>query len=275
MRRQLAVIACVLFAARTASAEEATCKDTYEQSQQLMKPAASGESTLLRARSMLQACTRMDCKEWLVSDCSRWLGEVEARVPTVVFAAKNTAGRDLTDVRVLNKAGQEIVVTLDGHAIDVEPGAHTFVFVTRDGKRRELNALVREGAKSQGVTATFDASPEELARAAPPSRERPMEVPRPLRWVGYGTAGLGLVGLGIGGLFGLQAISKKNEARCDAANLCDDPGALDDSRSAARIATAGFVAGGILVAAGVALVLFAPGKTSTTAARGWPLAATW
>lgn len=275
MRRHFAVIACVLFASRTAAAEAPTCKETYEQSQQLMKPAASGESTLLRARSMLQACTRMECKEWLVADCSRWLGEVEARIPTVVFAAKNTAGRDLTDVRVLNKAGEEIVSSLDGHAIDVEPGAHTFVFVMRDGKRREQNALVREGAKSQAITATFDASPEELARANPPGRgERPPEAPRPLRWVGYGTAGLGLVGLGIGGLFGLQAISKKNEARCDATNYCDDPGALDDSRSAARIATAGFVTGGILVAAGVALILFAPSKTATTA-RAWPLTTTW
>jgi hypothetical protein len=251
--------------------EPNVCIDAYEQAQVSMKPRTNdGESTLLRARTSLLTCMRSNCKDWMVADCSRWLSEVEARIPTVVFSARNTAGRDLANVQVQNVSGETLVPRLDGRAIELEPGKHVFVFVAEDGTRVEKPALVREGEKAQSLVATFEASPEELAKARAqtgPRDEAPPRAPSTLRYVGYGAAGLGVVGLGIGVVFGATAISKKSAASCDASGACDDGAALDDARSAATAATVGFVAGGALLAGGIALVLFAPSSTVRVQAR--------
>lgn len=268
------------FAASSAFADETNvCTESYERAQIAMKPrAGEGESTLLQARASLLTCMRSNCKDWMVADCSKWLTEVEARIPTVVFSARNTAGRDLTDIRVQNTSGEPLATRLDGRAIELEPGEHVFVFVAEDGTRVEKRALVREGEKAQSIAATFEASAEELAKARGPLGPGPTSPTRPddpghvekapgtLQYVGYGAAGIGAVGLGVGAVFGLVSINKKSDARCDD-RYCDDAAALSDAKSAAGVATVGFIAGSVLLAGGIALVLFAPSRTVRVEAR--------
>jgi hypothetical protein len=269
MRRRLhrlvlctfASLVATIAAPRAARADEAVCRDSYEQSQMLMKPQGT-ESTLLKAREALRTCMRSGCKDWIVADCSRWLAEVEARVPTVVFSARSSAGRDLLDVRVTTASGEPIAPRLDGRAVEVEPGAQSFVFVAASGARIQKDVLVREGEKAQGVAATFEAPPAEQAKertaaASEPGPRRPVSTSSSLRYVGYGLGAAGILGLGVGTVAGLQALSRKGEANCDASNACDGE-TLRDAHSAADVATAGFIAGAVLLAGGVALVLLAP-----------------
>lgn len=258
--------------------EPNVCTEAYEQSQIQMKPrAGEGESALLSARASLLTCMRSNCKDWMVADCSKWLTEVEARIPTVVFSARNTAGRDLSAVQVQKDSGEALATRLDGRAIELEPGEHLFVFVAEDGTRVEKRALVREGEKAQSIVATFEASAEELAKArgqttpvgpSGPVDKPPIETqPSTLRYVGYGAAGIGVVGLGIGAIFGITAINKKNAADCDDSGSCSNFAAVGDAKSAATVATVGFIAGAALLAGGVALVLFAPTSSVRVEAR--------
>ena len=260
-------LAAVSLAARAHADDANVCSESYEGAQTLMKPGQS-ESKLLPAREALRTCMRSGCKDWMVSDCSRWLGEVESRIPTVVFSAKNTAGRDLGDVHVARDDGEELAASIDGRAREMEPGSHRFVFTASDGTRREKQALVREGEKAQNVSVLFDAPPEERASVGLGSETT---APRPghkgtsaLPYVGYGVVGAGVVGLGIGTIFGLTAIAKKDTASCDASGACA-AGPLADATSAARVSTVAFVAGGVLLAGGLALILFAPSARSRAA----------
>jgi hypothetical protein len=56
----------------------------------------------------------------------------------------------------------------------------------------------------------------------------------------------------------MMAISDHNSADCNANNVCLT-GPLNSARSAATVANVGFIAGGVLLATGLGLVLFAPG----------------
>jgi serine/threonine-protein kinase len=94
----------------------------------------------------------------------------------------------------------------------------------------------------------------------------------PLRTVGLAVGGAGVVGLVVGGIFGLKAkgalSDSKADNHCDAQNRCDATGgaARDDAGTFADVATVSFIAGGVLAAAGVTLYLVgAPKKESTTA----------
>jgi hypothetical protein len=80
--------------------------------------------------------------------------------------------------------------------------------------------------------------------------------------VGWVAGAVGLVGLGVGTVFGVMAISDHDSAKCNAQNVCYS-GPLNDARSAASVADVGLIAGGVLLAAGLGLVLFAPGGGSS------------
>jgi serine/threonine-protein kinase len=85
--------------------------------------------------------------------------------------------------------------------------------------------------------------------------------------IAYGVGGLGLVGLGVGGFFGLKASGLNDDAKktcggsitsCDPAKLPIAQKQVDDARSAANISTVGFIAGGALAVTGVVIYLTAP-----------------
>jgi hypothetical protein len=89
--------------------------------------------------------------------------------------------------------------------------------------------------------------------------------------------GVGAAGLAVGAIFGLTAMSKANEATNDGCHgsICTGNGsptlaaqgvkASKDGLTDATISTAGFIAGGVLAAAGVVLVLTAPSGKSVHA----------
>ncbi|MDB4979787.1 MAG: hypothetical protein JWM82_539, partial [Myxococcales bacterium] len=90
----------------------------------------------------------------------------------------------------------------------------------------------------------------------PPNWQKPL---------GLVLMGAGVVGMGVGGFFGLSAKSKYSGAfdggGCDrATKTCDAPGqaAVDDARSKATLSTILFGAGGGLAVVGAIVLLTAP-----------------
>lgn len=141
----------------------------------------------------------------------------------------------------------------------------------------DLEADIAKRARDR-LTALREA--EEAAKVAPapaPARAAvaPAEVKADegggswLRTGGLVAVGVGVVGLGVGGVFGLSAIGKNR----DADRLCDGPACreeralalTDQARDAATVSTVCFVAGGVLVAGGLGAFLLAPSGRSNEA----------
>ena len=60
--------------------------------------------------------------------------------------------------------------------------------------------------------------------------------------------GVGLVGLGLGSVFGLMTISKKNDAQSACPNLCSTQDGVtqrSDTKSAGNTSTVAFIVGGV------------------------------
>ena len=153
----------------------------------------------------------------------------------------------------------------------MDPGARVFVFTAADGRRAELHATVDEGEKAQRVTASFakvggpdgSTTGPDLA----PTAGRP-----PLRTVGFVVGGVGIASIAVGLVLGLMAISKNSDSNanghCDASG-CDATGTSlrNTALSDATVSTITFVAGGVLAAAGVVLVVVSLHPKAPTTGR--------
>lgn len=243
--------------------DKAACLDAAAKGQRLR-----GSHQLVEAREQMRACAAAQCPGVVQADCARWLDEIDAALPTVVLTAKSGAGVDLFDVRV-SVDGKPVASKLDGQAHAMNAGPHTFHFQGADGTSVDQEALIKEGEKNQIVSVVIGAAPA----STPAPASLPATVPQtqptassPLRTVGWVLGGAGVAGLAVGTVFGLVAVSDKNAAHC-VNDLCD-PGKASGIKSAALISDIGWISGGVLLAAGTALVLFAPSGHADGAATG-------
>jgi len=80
-----------------------------------------------------------------------------------------------------------------------------------------------------------------------------------LRIAGWASLGVGVTALGVGTIFGIVAMNKNDDAAeiCNGSACAEQSGVdlIDEARSAATVSTVAFVAGGVLAAAGVVVVL--------------------
>jgi hypothetical protein len=156
-----ALAASCLLASTAMADDKQVCSDAYSKAQTFRDA-----HKLTVAREQLRICARAECPGFIAKDCAGWLKDVEPRIPSVVFVVKNAAGSDLVDVKV-TMDGAPLVTKLDGLAVDVDPGAHTFDFEAPDGKAEE-KVVVTEGAKAQRISVTFGAPGTAPAAASPP-----------------------------------------------------------------------------------------------------------
>jgi hypothetical protein len=249
-----------------------TCTDASSQGQ-IQRDAHK----LVEARGQFIICARQECPGVVRKDCATWLEQVQASLPTVVPIAADEAGNSLPNVRV-SVDGKLLVEKTDGRAIEINPGTYTFTFEAPDGTKAESQVVVAEGEKDKRIGATIARPAPAVVAATPPatingstplpaSPSTPDEVPHavssssPLKAVGIVTTGLGVVGLGLGAVFGLQASSKKSSAGCDSHSVCPTPTALNTLNTAkgdGNVSTGLFVAGGVLAAGGILIWALAP-----------------
>jgi hypothetical protein len=152
--------------------------------------------------------------------------------------------------------------------VPVDKGRHVVV-VTATGKQRWEKEVT---VPSDGMTVSVDVAvladaPEALAVTRPASPDTP-SFWTPRRVAGAAVGGVGLVGVVVGSAFGVLAINKKNESNdghCTG-NKCDPTGAAlrSDGLSAARVSTGTFIAGALVLGAGVTLLVLPSGKPVTT-----------
>ena len=226
-------------------ADKARCADAYKNAQVQRKNGA-----LKRARESLLVCVSDRCPSVMQPDCTRWLTEVEAALPSVSLAAKGADGSDVTAVRV-SIDGQLVTDTLDGKAIPLDPGSHALRFEYGDEPAIEQTIIMREGEKARVVTASFA-----KARAADDSALPADSAPRPSRgaptsaWI---AGAVGLAGLATFGVLGAHGMSRRSELEKDCFGRCSQ----DQVDSIKTELTAADVALGVGVASlGVSAILF-------------------
>jgi hypothetical protein len=172
----------------------------------------------------------------------RWLAEVEAAMPTVVFAVRSGDGKDLSDAQV-SMDGQRLSDRVGGAAIPIDPGNHLFHFETAGAAPVEQQVVIREGEKAREVRAAFPSSPPPMA--AETAGRTPVAA--------YVVGGGGVVLLALGTYFEVSGLSSKSNA---SSCLITNPpnctsGTYNNDVSSAKQS---FVAGDVLVGAGLATV---------------------
>ncbi len=158
-----------------------------------------------------------------------------------------------------------------GLAVPTDPGVHVIRVSAPAKKAWETRIEVEKGPNVQtlSIPVLTDAPASETvgegdAEDTSASFAGEAEPGTPTqRYLAYGSFGVAAIGIGLGTVFGLKAISKNDDSNaeglCDG-NRCVAEGAAlrDDARSAGNISTIGFALGGAGLVAGVLLLVLEP-----------------
>lgn len=168
----------------------------------------------------------------------------------------------------IRRDGEDVGVAQWGVPVPVDPGTHA-IEATAPGKRT-WSTRVDATESARTVRAEIPVLEDASSTAAPgagtadvePSQEASSRG-RAQRTIALVVGGAGVVGIGIGTVFGIVAKSKldqSNDGHCHDGNLCDATGVQlrSDSLSAALGSTIAFSVGLAAVAAGAVLWLTAP-----------------
>lgn len=239
-----------------AEGEVEACVRASDQGQQLRD-----EGQLSAAKAAFIRCARPACPTVVRNDCGQWLAGVNARLPTVVPALKDETGADVLDAKV-SVDGKPLVASLDGKAVEVDPGPHTFRFERAGSAPVEVKVIVREGERARMVAAKLEATASAPGtEPAPRPGDEPTSPPPAggtgggVTWVPFAVGGLGVVALGAFAYFGFSATSEVDELKttCGRTRTCTD----DQIGSVRTKLVAADVSLGIgVVALGAATVLF-------------------
>ena len=208
--------------------------------------------------------------------------ELHELAPEQFVQAKTKAAKELAvldqripkvDITVQGAPRPQIRVTVDevplpqeqlGAPVPMNPGKHT-IEARADGFSTASVAIeLPDEAGSQSVELTLTATgegpppPPQIDTTASDSTPGPW-------WPGAVTLGVGGVGLVVGAITGGMAMSKVDDIKSRCIDNHCPPEDEDEGSSAdtlATVSTVGFVAGGVLAAAGVVLLVWRPGGAS-------------
>jgi hypothetical protein len=205
------------------------------------------------------------------------LAALKPRLSTIALTVSREAA---VDGLVIERDGEKVQQAAWGTPQAVDPGDHEIkatapgrtpwaktVSVTAVGQQDVTIPVLSMAGTAAGGTPSEPASPRPLWGSTEPSTpEHPglfSGAGGVQRTLAVASAALGVVGLGVGGYFGSVMLSRKSDYQQhqDSAGRCIDmvcQTASHDAASAGNVATVAFVAGGVLVGAGVVLWLTAP-----------------
>jgi hypothetical protein len=249
------------------------------------------EGKLAESREQLQMCSDPKCPGLVVTDCIKRLDELESAQPTVVFEVRNAAGHDVASVTIKMDA-RPLLYRLDGTAVAVDPGEHTFSFTAEGLAPAERTIVIREGEKARHLPVVLDAAgasgasdptnagsgstvASELNSATGSAGGAATAAHGRQKTVGFVVAGGGVAFLAAGGIFGLLAISAKNRqvSNCASQASCADydeaARAHDQAKTYGTLSTVGILVGAAATAIGV--VLITTDRSSASGAASAPL----
>jgi len=205
---------------------------------------------------------------------------LEPRLPKLVITAPAKPPAGLA----LQRDGAPVSAVEFGIALYVDPGAHE-VTASAPG----FEAVTKQVTLVEGKTETVvipdltpkpdigpvpqqpNTDPSHQADHIPPPSVSPMR-----KYIGLGAGGAGVVMVGVGLLFGSQALSKNDEAKklcgdnlaCSPADFDKGKQLISDGRSKATLSTVFVVAGGAAMVAGAVVFVTAPRARAREQATG-------
>jgi hypothetical protein len=209
-------LACSFAFSANAQAPDATiskkaCYDAHVEAQE-----ARQSGRMIEARSKLLICGSPSCPERVQDDCVQWASQLARSIPSVVLEAEDEDGT-IFEVAV-SMDGKPFASQLDGKAIELDPGLHTFVFRYKDRPPFEQRVIVREGERSKLVHASFAIAkpnqPGGVVRGPTPQTPIvPTHRPIPTSvYIAGGAAALGLATFVVMGAWGKSENSNLSES---------------------------------------------------------------
>jgi hypothetical protein len=224
------------------------------------------DGNLAEAREQLRSCASSSCPAVVHTDCTKRLDELEAAQPTIVFDAKDGSGADITVVKV-GVDDQLLAEKLDGSALYVDPGEHTFTFEVVGQPPVTQHLVLKEGEKGRHEKIVVGSPPPLPAAKTGPPIPPPEQGMGTQKVLGLVAGGVGVAGVAAGGVLGLLTASaiSRQKTDCASATSCANraQGVSDHSTwtTDGTLSTVAFVAGGVLLAGGA--VLFFTARPST------------
>ncbi len=249
----VALAALALLGSRAARADErAECLAAYDEGQR-----AKLDHRFRASRERLLTCSRSSCPPAVVSECTTWLAEIDAAMPTIVVGARDATGRDLVDAAA-SLDEHAVAHPFDGRAIPVDPGPHTLRITRAGSPEARVDFVAREGEKRRLVEVRLELAGDGRTSPAPRSATFPIVV-----------GGIGAAALASVAVFGTLAAVKVHDLNQSCGPRCTDA-QVAPARAEALAADVSLGAGVVAAGVVVAYLIFAPRPRSLAAWRSAP-----
>jgi hypothetical protein len=227
------------------------CLAAYEKSQQLKQ-----DGKLAASREQLVQCVQPTCPNLVKKDCSQWLAELDASMPTVIVNARDAEGKDVAKVRVLVD-GAVLLEQLDGKPHPIDPGVHVFRYEREGAEAIEESIVIQERERNRVITAKLAPPPQ--ASTVPTVRSTEVSPRSPV--LGYALLGVGVAGAATFGVLAALGQHDVDDMRGTCAPNCDSS-RVDAAKTKIIVANVSLGVG--LIAAGVGtFILLQPRKGAT------------
>ena len=235
----------IVFAIGPARADVAACDAAYAHGQDLRAAAK-----LREARETFLHCADEACEAQQRTDCSKWIEELDAQIPSILPVVQTETGRDVADATV-TLDGVVIANALSGSPIRIDPGAHTLVIV-KEGARRESSFVARTSELGRRIVVTFP---------SPPTR-------RPVPWSAGLFAGVSLASFVAAGIVGAVALSERSSLSWMRGRFCDQS-AVDSVTTKYWVTDALLGVGVVAIALAAVLYVTRPSVPMRSPALAW------
>jgi hypothetical protein len=263
---------------RPARADDMACVAASETEVGLRK-----QQKLRAALEQLALCSAPGCPAEVRAECDQRAVALNAALPSVVLVATDAQGNDLSQVTV-TLDGAPFATVLDGRALPLDPGNHVLRFAAPGKPAVDKSIVAHESEKGRQVSVVLGTPAVGPALPVPPGAVPPPVVSAPVasdappngahwstrRTLAVASAGVGVIGLGVGAVFGIVGLSDASAVKsdCPAAGCANHAQAVSDRNSsllAGNVSTAAFIVGGLGLAAGAVLWFTAPKSAGASA----------
>lgn len=229
---------------KTDKAQTQACFDAFEKTQ-----GARRDGRLIEAKDAAIICSADACPRTLSRDCVKWVGELQALIPGLVFDVRLADGSNLTEVLV-TMDGKPLLERVDGKAVPVDPGEHTLVFTSREFPPVTTKIVALEGDRARKVQVVLK-KPEQPVSS---TLDTPMlKMGRPVPIATWVFAGLGVALFSAAGLTGLVGLNGRARLETCRPN-CTATEVVTVGRTLAF--ADGLLIGGAVAAAASAVIFF-------------------